>query len=166
MKMIRIDNRQNIIDSRDVISRIEELEVERDAFQTILTGTLETLADAQDDTSALDEHEIAELKKAVRSAGDDLTNWDTSDDAEELRVLQLLDSEGRDASSEYVHGEPLIRDSYFEEYAQQLAEDTGAISSDLTWPKNCIDWERAAAELQYDYTTVNFDNEIYWIRSI
>jgi len=29
----------------------------------------------------------------------------------------------------------------------------------------CIDWERAAKELRYDYTTVNFDGEDYLIRA-
>ena len=42
-----------------------------------------------------------------------------------------------------------------EDYAQQLAEDTGAIDEDARWPHNCIDWERAARELSYDYTLIS-----------
>lgn len=63
------------------------------------------------------------------------------------------------------HGESLIRDSYFEEYAEQLADDIGAIDRNAKWPVNCIDWEKAARELQYDYTEVDFDGEAYWIRA-
>jgi len=58
----------------------------------------------------------------------------------------------------------LIRDSYFENYAQELADGIGAINSDARWPNNCIDWARAARELQADYTSVDFDGETYWCR--
>jgi hypothetical protein len=39
-----------------------------------------------------------------------------------------------------------------EEFAQQLAEDIGALNEFLVWPHNCIDWEHAAHELSYDYS--------------
>jgi antirestriction protein len=39
-----------------------------------------------------------------------------------------------------------------EEFAQQLAEDIGALNEFLVWPHNCIDWEHAARELSYDYS--------------
>jgi antirestriction protein len=57
-----------------------------------------------------------------------------------------------------------IRDSYFENYAQELAEDIGSIKSDAQWPYTCIDWEKAARELQMDYTSVEFDGITYWVR--
>lgn len=37
------------------------------------------------------------------------------------------------------------------DFAQNLAEDIGAIDEDAAWPNNCIDWERAARELEGDY---------------
>jgi hypothetical protein len=58
----------------------------------------------------------------------------------------------------------LIRDSYFEDYAQELAEDIGVIPSDLQWPLTCIDWEWAARELQMDYSAFDFDGVDYWGR--
>jgi hypothetical protein len=58
----------------------------------------------------------------------------------------------------------LIRDSYFRTYAQELAEDIGAIDSNAQWPAYCIDWERAARELQYDYTSCDIDRVTYWYR--
>ena len=36
-------------------------------------------------------------------------------------------------------------------FAQDMAEQTGSIDETLTWPNNCIDWERAARDLMYDY---------------
>lgn len=58
----------------------------------------------------------------------------------------------------------LIRDSYFTDYAQELAEDIGAIQRDQSWPISCIDWDRAARELRMDYTAVEFRGATYWTR--
>lgn len=58
----------------------------------------------------------------------------------------------------------LIRDSYFEDYARDLAEDIGAIDRKSQWPYTCIDWEAAAHELQQDYSSVEWDGVTYWYR--
>ena len=38
------------------------------------------------------------------------------------------------------------------DFAQNMAEDTGAIDKNASWPNTCIDWEWAAKELMYDYS--------------
>ena len=38
-----------------------------------------------------------------------------------------------------------------EDFAQSLAEDLGEIKNNVSWPYTCIDWEKAARELMYDY---------------
>lgn len=58
----------------------------------------------------------------------------------------------------------MILESYFERYAQEVAEDIGAISNPDEWPNYCIDWERAARELAMDYGTVEFGGYTYYIR--
>jgi hypothetical protein len=58
----------------------------------------------------------------------------------------------------------LIRDSYFKEYAQQLADDIGAIDANAGWPMSCIDWDQAARELRMDYSSVEFGGVTYWYR--
>ena len=62
------------------------------------------------------------------------------------------------------HPVTLVRDSYFRDYAEQLADDIGAINSEASWPNNCIDWNRAARELHIDYSTVEFEGVTYWYR--
>lgn len=61
-------------------------------------------------------------------------------------------------------GSQFIRESYFQDYAQELAGDVGAINPNATWPNNCIDWEQAAQELAMDYTTFDFDGVDYYAR--
>ena len=87
------------------------------------------------------------------------------DEAHELAALETLAAEASGYAADWEYGEALIRDSYFREYAQELAEETGDIDfSKLSWPLTCIDWEQAARELQMDYTSVTFDGVDYWIR--
>ena len=121
-----ISNVDDVIDSRDVIARIEELK--------------------------------ALIDIAAEEGRGDL---DLDDELEALKGL----ADEAEGSPDWEYGEALIRDSYFEAYAQELAEDIGAVSSDQSWPNYCIDWERAARDLQVDYFTVEFDGATYWIRS-
>lgn len=131
-----ITNSDDVIDVRDVIARFEELETELD--------------DAHSDDETNETNEILDLR----------TEFDA--------LKELLEELKGNGGDEEWRGDwypiTLVRDSYFEDYAQELADDIGAINSDATWPNNCIDWERAARELQADYTTVEFDGVTYWYR--
>ena len=97
MTTTAINNYEDIIDSRDIIARIDDLE--------------------SYDASDLDD-----------------------DEREELKALKELAEEASGYAADWLYGETLIRDSYFKEYAQQLAEDIGAINSDfvLLWVTNLI----------------------------
>jgi hypothetical protein len=89
---------------------------------------------------------------------------DHDDAARELKILRALENDAEGYAADWHHGKTLIRDSYFEDYARDLAEDIGAIKSDAGWPYEHIDWPAAAAALQGDYTSVEFDGVTYWIR--
>ncbi len=121
MTTTTIDNSQDIIDSRDIVARIDYL----------LTFDLDELDD---------------------------------DEREELGALQKLAEEGKGYAPDWQYGATLIRDTYFKEYAQDLAEDIGAINREMSWPHDCIDWDMAADALKMDYTSVDFDGVDYWIR--
>ena len=118
-----IHNTEDIIDSRDVVERIEWLE-------GVGLGTVDI---------------------------DDV-------ERDELKALRKL-AEEASSSPDWIYGAALIRDSYFEDYAQELAEDCGLAAETDQWPNPCIDWSQAARELQHDYTLVDFDGVDYWIRA-
>lgn len=112
---------QDILDSRDIIKRIEELEAERDA------------------------------------------NGDFYDeDAEELKNLKEFEDAG---VADWHHGETFILESYFEDYARQLAEDYGLLENSTSWPGRCIDWKQAIEELQQDYTVIEAGGYTYYARA-
>jgi antirestriction protein len=86
------------------------------------------------------------------------------EEKEELAALLALAEEG-EGLADWQYGETLIRNSYFETYAEELAEDIGAIGKDTQWPLSFIDWEAAANALKQDYTAIEFDGVTYWGRS-
>jgi antirestriction protein len=95
---------------------------------------------------------------------DALENTTDPDDLAELTILESVAEESAGYAEDWIHGETLIRDSYFPTYARELADDIGALPDDAAWPHTCIDWEKAARELQMDYTAVDFAGVTYWIR--
>ena len=114
----------------------------------------------------MDSREVIEKLEELESLESGATeeNPMDKDDADELKNLRALAKEGED-SPDWIYGEALIKDSYFEEYAQQLAEDIGAINKDQSWPNNCIDWTEAADQLKQDYFPVTYGSTEYWIRA-
>lgn len=118
-----ISSYDDIIDSRDVIERIEWL-------------------------SDNDNYEDSEISR------DDVTK--------ELTALTDLAKQGEDYLEDWQYGVTLVRDSYFETYAQEFAEELDLIPANTAWPFTCIDWEQAASELQIDYTDIEFSGVTYW----
>jgi len=108
----------------------------------------------------IDSRDIIERIRQLEALEDDADD----DDKEELRILTELEKQTSE-STDWRHGETLIRDSYFTEYAEELASDTGAISRDAQWPLTHIDWDAAADDLKQDYMSVDFDGVDYWIRA-
>ena len=99
---------------------------------------------------------IEELQEIIGAA---------TEEDDELTALKALADEGAHATSEWDDGADLIRDSYFIEYARDFADNIGAIDRTARWPLDHIDWDAAAADLQSDYSTVDFDGVTYWVRS-
>jgi len=108
----------DVLDSRDIIARIEDLHARQD-----------TLSD---------------------------------DEGAELDALLSL-AEDASESPNWEDGATLISNHYFQEYAMDIAEEAGSIRYPLYWPHSCIDWDRAAEELQMDYIDVSYKGQTYWI---
>lgn len=136
-----ITSSDDIIDSRDIIARIEwiEQELEEDAERPVWGAV------GDDGPLCMNGHERAHLEL-------------------ELAHLKALEKEAEPYCPDWRYGASLIRDSYFTDYAEQLADDIGAIDHNANWPVCHIDWDAAAASLQQDYTSVEFDGVTYWVR--
>jgi hypothetical protein len=131
-----ITNSEEVIDLRDLTARVEHLED--------LLGD-----DEPDDAGSLDP--------------------DLEDERVELALLESLLEELRSNGGDHDwRGDwyPLlmVRESHFEDFARQEAEDLDLVKPDARWPYTCIDWEQAAEQLKQDYSTVEFDGVTYWYR--
>ncbi len=151
-----ISNTDDVIDGRDIIARIDELEDMEGA-----------LSEAQDELKTLDETDEPDDSEERTAAEIGVADAETAFGADEQKELKILREIVEEAGSELRHGEALIRDSYFKTYAMELANDCGDMNSKQAsqWPFTCIDWEQAADELKQDYTSVDFDGETYWTRA-
>lgn len=137
----------DVFDSRDVIERIEELEMETEGC---------TVCD----------------RDGTDKSGDTCTNCHGEgeivipENAEELAQLRaLVDEIDAYAGDSARDGVGLIADRYFTRYAQELAEEIGAIDPSASWPNDCIDWERATRQLKMDYSEIETPWGVYWVRS-
>lgn len=125
----------DIIDSRDIVERIEELEAQKAAHE-------------EDETSG---------------------PWTDCDESELTTLQAFVEEIEQYAGDKASDGITCIEESYFETYAQELADDCGVdIKPDhngqTPWPYRHIDWEAAAIELKHDYTPCELDGVTYWIR--
>jgi hypothetical protein len=134
------DYHSDTIDSRDIQERIDELQSEFD--------------------SLVDEYEDVDGEE---DAGEDLLNW-LEENGDEFVTLLEVKEEVEQYTSEWDDGAFMIADNHFEDYAQELAEDTGAIDRNAKWPLTHIDWDEAAEELKYDYSEVAIGGKSYWIQ--
>ena len=142
-----ITNSDDVIDVRDVMARVEELESDRPTVN--------------------DMGECEECGVFLKR-GDETHSSDCST-LELQRLTSLLEDLEGNGGDEQWRGSwypvTLVRESYFEDYARELADDIGAVNRDATWPNNHIDWEAAAAELRDgDYTSTEFDGVTFYYR--
>lgn len=151
--MTKFSNFDDVIDSRDIIERIEELEGEREALQETINNMNTASA-----------YGLEKETEAIAA----LAEWD-ADNLKELQTLQALASEA-EHSSDWSYGETLINETYFTDYIEQLIDECYEMPKQMNsdeWPYRhvTIDYEAAAEEAKADYSEVNFDGVIFLIRA-
>lgn len=155
---------RDVLDSRDIIHRIDELTNILSATAEEADGEYDELASEHKENHDDDSECDCEAVRYTREEFVNLKMIDVSDETSELKALNDLAEEGS-YTSDWHHGTSLIADEYFEEYAKQFAEDVGYVKRDVNWPYTHINWEAAADELKQDYFSVEYEGTTYWIRS-
>ena len=116
----------------------------------------------------LDSRDLLDRLEELEATQDEIgfQRDDSGDDMQaELDMLRALrdETEGY-ADDSWRDGVFFVADWDFENYAQELAEDIGALPKDAGWPTYCIDWDAAARDLRMDYTSCEIDGNTYWYR--
>jgi antirestriction protein len=135
-------------------SNAQENEMSKD-LTDILSG------DTFDSREVIDR--IDELENENTDDEGDIVFTDESD-KEEYAALKAIEDEADGYASDWKYGVNFISDGHFVSYAQELADDIGAVDSDAGWPNSHIDWESAADELQMDYTGIEIEGSTWWYR--
>lgn len=149
-----IRNNEDVIDSRDVIARIDEL-------REILTD----LYLQEEDTEEMPTQSFPDwLHNLVL---DKESNY--QEEAIEYTTLKAL-AEDAQSSPDWEYGEALINEDYFTQYIKELINDCYEFPKELDkgeWPWRHLhmDWEAAAEDAKQDYMEVDFDGQPYYIRA-
>jgi len=159
----------NIIDTRDLYKRQQELQSELETLQDAVSEAQEAYETAASDWRESTDEQTDETVAIMDAASDDLEaarealeDWQ-SEYQEELDELNALEFEVGD---EWMHGETLIPADGFADYARDLAEDLhGNAIRDAAWPFDHIDWEAATDDLKSDYSEVEYQGTTYLFRS-
>lgn len=167
------------IDLEDITARIDELRADRESLMDAEAEAPRSVLlprrrfgrrpsrRVTDPRTIPDDGSVPELAE-WREAWHALQDWTQhGTEAEELAELEELIEELRGAGGGDFqwHGDwfprELIAVDDFEEYAEELASECYEIPD--TWPHRCIDWEKAARELEQDYSLVTFrGSDYYW----
>ena len=111
-----------VIDSRDIIKRIEELEsTQADLVERLSNGEI-----SESDMKAFDDEE-----------------------GKELDMLREFAAEASQYSSDWEYGETLIHEDYFVEYCMEILKDCGELPTNIPW-YIVIDEEATAENLKPD----------------
>ena len=137
----------NILDTRDLIERRDELK------QEVLDSFLETFeqyadTDSYEDINFDEEEELESWK----------SSWE--DEIEEIEEIDSLEDE----IDEFKYGESMIDTNDWEDYVRELLEDAGYVPRDFpSWI--IIDWEATASNVCQDYSIVTYQGVDYFVRA-
>jgi hypothetical protein len=177
MKTTNFDWGDNVIDSRDLIAREEELREEYNDLKEAVDYAFnelkvfqETPPDSTDESEVVEDYnnEVDTLSQELADANVSIGEWE-NDYLDEFEMLIDIISQGED-SPDWNYGETLIHENYFTAYIEELVNDCYEMPKEFTegkWPWNhaSIDWESAADEAKQDYTTIDSNRETYYIRA-
>lgn len=143
---------QDVIDSRDVIARLEELE---EALLTCQHCGEDFLLPFEPD------HRMQNFTEGdCPKCGGEVME---EDERAELGQLEALKNECEDYG-DWNFGATLINEMYFTEYCMEMLKDIGDLPRDIP-SYIAIDEDQTAENLKVDYTTVDFNGDDYYIRN-
>ena len=140
----------NIIDTRDLHDRLEELKAKQDEIQN--------KKDEIENSEALeiDDDTVADLELELEQLESDFDK----DEQEELDELENMESE----IPEWKDGETLIPEDEFVDYCEELCKDIGDVPREIPWYIE-IDWDKTAENIKADYSEIEYQGTTYLYRS-
>ena len=104
--------------------------------------------------------ELIKVEKGEENQIDEFPDFDSFFEENSDSIQKIIDL--RDIVEELPRDAYLILDDDFEQYAREYFDETRESSKPDAWPYNCIDWEKAARELQSDFSSIDIDDSSYF----
>ena len=144
-----LDLTADIIDVRDIIARVEELDSTREGLRAEF--------DSDDSNAGVDFD-----RWVCTNAG---SAWSREEEEELASLTAILDDIAGNGGDEKWRGAwypvTLVRDSYFVEYTKDLLEELEECEIP-SWIE--IDWHKTARNVLFDYTGTEIEGVTYWYR--
>lgn len=158
----------NVLDSRDIIERFEELKSDRESLVEDITSFIEESFNTWNFPEDHDGVSYANLLGEYQSKIEALKDWEL-ENREECIALESIIGQG-EGCGDWSYGETLILDGYFTDYIEELVNDCWELPKEFNsnqWPFNHIkmDWDSAADEAKQDYTTIDYGGKEYYMRA-
>jgi hypothetical protein len=168
--------RADILDSRDLIEVMEDLSDRADSVKDAVEELEENGFSVETDQNGM---LLLEETIAAFSTEDAWGNPPRSDapvaidrlqgldplDEDETQLLAELQAIDDESPSDWLYGETFIAEDYFPKYAEEMADDIGAIDRNAGWPLTHIDWEKAADDLKQDYSEFTLAGLTFYARA-
>lgn len=159
----------DIIDSREIIDRHEELMSETETLQITvdeLKAEIEELAECNNSSHSFDK--LISLNARLEVAESTLAAFE-EEYGDEMVILDDVIRQGED-SPDWVSGEALIHEDNFEDYTRDLINDCYELPEEFDsgkwpWCHMSMDWSAAADQAQGDYNEIEIEGHTYYIRS-
>ena len=135
----------NIIDTRDLDKRLDELKAKRDNIDEL-----------REELNGLEGAELEEAEEKLEAAIDDFDQ----DEQDELKKLEEFESE----IFEWCDGNTLIDDYDWVDYVKQLLDGCGDLSKNLP-SYVVIDWDATADNIKADYSECEYQGTTYLYRN-
>ena len=135
-----IDTHADVLDSRDIIDRLEEVTNELDEIEEYCDDN-DIRYDEHDDYNSIHD-EFRELEE-VRAECQHIGDWE--------------------------HGTTLINERYFTDYIKEMVEDCYEVpdhmmTGEWPWSHMEMDWDSAAEEAKMDYSSVDIAGTTFYVR--
>jgi len=161
----------SVIDSRDIIERIEELASEaQDAYEVYVDEYKQEEYDTYVEAfpPGIDEVPLDKDDWLIENGFEplDVDDWlDTQgdDEMEELKHLKALQEEAEGHVPDWRYGATFILEDHFKEYTMEMLEDCGYIPKDFpSWIE--VDWDATDNNVKMDYTEFTLGDYTYLAR--
>lgn len=169
MKTSEINWSDETIDSREVIARQEELISEAETLQLTVDDLIAEIKELETEgETSLSYEKLETLREALSEAESELYDFEEEYQDELLLLKDAV--EGGEDSPDWIHGEALISEDYFEDYIKDQINDCYEMPKEFEegkWPWNhmTMDWYAAAEEAKQDYNEIYVGGYTFYIRS-